>query len=120
MPKYKKRSSRKKKADATGAEFKLIDPEVKLKENERCSEWHNNEPECKENKCWFYRNSKKCKAHLGILSGKPPKIKSSKKRYGRMSRLRRSSKKMSRMGRISRKSSKKRRSRRKKTYRSIL
>ncbi len=68
QPKKTKSSSKSKDSN-----FIPIDPDVRNKENTRCSAWHGDEDSCKTNKCWYYRNSKKCKAHLGILSGKLPK-----------------------------------------------
>lgn len=70
QPKKTKSSSKSKSKDSN---FIPIDPDVRNKENTRCSAWHGDEDSCKTNKCWYYRNSKKCKAHLGILSGKLPK-----------------------------------------------
>jgi hypothetical protein len=85
QPKKTKSSSKSKDSN-----FIPIDPDVRNKENTRCSAWHGDEDSCKTNKCWYYRNSKKCKAHLGILSGKLPKNSSKrsslKKRRSRKSR----------------------------------
>ena len=48
--------------------FVLIEQSVKDSENNRCSAWNGEEDGCKENKCFYYKGSKKCKAHFGILS----------------------------------------------------
>ncbi len=89
-------ASKKSKLVEKNKDFIPIDPEIRQKENTRCSEWHNNEADCRANKCWYYRKSKKCKAHLGILSGKPPKNASKKsylKKSKKRSKKKRSSKK---------------------------
>lgn len=73
------------KNETTDDVYVVIDPEIKEKEHKRCSEWNGNESGCKENKCWYYRRSKKCKAHMGILSGKPPKPKASSNSFRKSS-----------------------------------
>jgi hypothetical protein len=103
-------SSVKKSSSPKDKSFVPIDPGVREAENARCSEWIGDEENCRANKCWYYRNSKKCAAHLGILSGKSPKG-SKKKRSKRRSqpkKLRRSRKGSKKSGR--------RRSRRSKKY----
>jgi SAM-dependent methyltransferase len=47
-----------------------IPDELLEAENNRCNGWNGNEEECKNNNCWFYRNSKKCVAHKLKLAEK--------------------------------------------------
>ena len=85
-----------------------IPNEVLDAENNRCNGWNGNEEECKENNCWFYRNSKKCVAHKLKLAEKlKGKSTSKRNRYKKTSR-RRKTRKSSK----SSKSSRKRKSRR--------
>ena len=113
MPPKKKSStssSVKKSSSPKDKSFVLIDPSVRETENTRCREWIGDEENSRANKCWYYRNSKKCAAHLGILSGKLPK-ESKKKRSKR-----RSQSKKSRRSRKDSKKSRRRRSRKSKKY----
>jgi hypothetical protein len=112
MPPKKKSStsSSVKRSSPKDKSFVPIDPGVREAENARCSEWIGDEENCRANKCWYYRNSKKCAAHLGILSGKLPK-ESKKKRSKKRSQL-----KKSRRSRKGSKKSRRRRSRKSKKY----
>lgn len=104
-----KSSTKKKSADITN----LIDPAVRNNENKRCSEWNGDEENCKSNKCWFYRNNKKCKAHLKMLG----ENKTSKKNRKLSKRSRHMSKKSRKPSKRSKKSKSK--SKRKSKRRSI-